>query len=44
MNNVFSDQIDGLISAIAAHRRVIHIEFAADDLPCGLEWHERILS
>jgi ectoine hydroxylase-related dioxygenase (phytanoyl-CoA dioxygenase family) len=22
-------------------RRVIHLEFAADDLPSGLEWHER---
>jgi ectoine hydroxylase-related dioxygenase (phytanoyl-CoA dioxygenase family) len=24
-----------------AHRRVIHLEFAAEDLPCGLEWHGR---
>ena len=23
-------------------RRVIHLEFAATGLPCGLEWHERI--
>jgi ectoine hydroxylase-related dioxygenase (phytanoyl-CoA dioxygenase family) len=23
-------------------RRVIHLEFAADDLPGGLEWHDRI--
>jgi Phytanoyl-CoA dioxygenase (PhyH) len=23
-------------------RRVIHLEFAADDLPDGLEWHERV--
>jgi ectoine hydroxylase-related dioxygenase (phytanoyl-CoA dioxygenase family) len=23
-------------------RRVIHIEFAADDLPGGLEWHDRV--
>jgi hypothetical protein len=25
-----------------AHRRVIHIEFASEPLPAGLEWHERI--
>ncbi|MBV9109700.1 MAG: phytanoyl-CoA dioxygenase family protein [Gemmatimonadetes bacterium] len=24
-----------------AHRRVVHLEFAADPLPCGLEWHGR---
>jgi ectoine hydroxylase-related dioxygenase (phytanoyl-CoA dioxygenase family) len=24
------------------HRRVLHLEFAADDLPYGLEWAERI--
>ena len=24
-----------------AHRRVVHLEFAADDLPGGLEWHGR---
>ncbi|MBX3118848.1 MAG: phytanoyl-CoA dioxygenase family protein [Fimbriimonadaceae bacterium] len=24
------------------HRRVIHIEFAAFDLPGGLEWHDRV--
>ncbi|HEY0025420.1 MAG TPA: phytanoyl-CoA dioxygenase family protein [Longimicrobium sp.] len=24
-----------------AHRRVVHLEFAADDLPHGLEWHGR---
>ena len=23
-------------------RRVVHLEFAADDLPDGLEWHERV--
>jgi ectoine hydroxylase-related dioxygenase (phytanoyl-CoA dioxygenase family) len=23
-------------------RRVVHLEFAADDLPNGLEWHERV--
>jgi ectoine hydroxylase-related dioxygenase (phytanoyl-CoA dioxygenase family) len=23
-------------------RRVIHLEFAADDLPNGLEWHDRV--
>jgi len=26
------------------HRRVIHLEFAAGDLPGGLEWHESALS
>lgn len=25
-----------------AHRRVLHLEFAAGDLPGGLEWHERV--
>jgi ectoine hydroxylase-related dioxygenase (phytanoyl-CoA dioxygenase family) len=24
------------------HRRVLHIEFAADSLPRGLEWYERL--
>jgi ectoine hydroxylase-related dioxygenase (phytanoyl-CoA dioxygenase family) len=24
------------------NRRVIHVEYAADDLPDGLEWHERV--
>lgn len=24
-----------------SHRRVIHLEFACDDLPCGLEWYDR---
>lgn len=24
------------------HRRVIHLEFAAEDLPDGLEWHDRV--
>jgi len=28
-------------STTPAHRRVVHIEFAADDLPGGLEWHDR---
>ncbi|MFL5385530.1 MAG: phytanoyl-CoA dioxygenase family protein [Longimicrobiaceae bacterium] len=28
-------------STLPAHRRVIHLEFAADDLPGGLEWHGR---
>jgi ectoine hydroxylase-related dioxygenase (phytanoyl-CoA dioxygenase family) len=23
------------------HRRVVHLEFAADDLPSGLQWYER---
>lgn len=27
----------------AAHRRVIHIEYAAAELPCGLEWNSRVL-
>lgn len=27
-------------SQIPAHRRVIHLEFAADELPDGLEWRE----
>jgi ectoine hydroxylase-related dioxygenase (phytanoyl-CoA dioxygenase family) len=26
---------------LPAHRRVVHLEFAADDLPGGLEWHGR---
>ncbi|HET6879562.1 MAG TPA: phytanoyl-CoA dioxygenase family protein [Pirellulales bacterium] len=26
------------------HRRVIHLEFAADDLPFGLEWQTRVAS
>lgn len=29
-------------SANASHRRVIHIDFAASDLPGGLEWFERV--
>jgi ectoine hydroxylase-related dioxygenase (phytanoyl-CoA dioxygenase family) len=28
-------------STTPAHRRVVHIEYAADDLPGGLEWHDR---
>jgi hypothetical protein len=24
-----------------AHRRVLHLEYAAESLPDGLEWHER---
>lgn len=27
---------------IPAARRVIHLEFAADELPHGLDWHDRI--
>ncbi len=27
-----------------AHRRVIHLEYAASDLPNGLEWHDKIES
>ena len=26
---------------VPAHRRVVHLEFAAEDLPDGLEWHGR---
>ena len=26
----------------AGHRRVIHLEYAAEDLPEGLEWHQRV--
>jgi ectoine hydroxylase-related dioxygenase (phytanoyl-CoA dioxygenase family) len=26
----------------ASHRRVIHIDYAAEDLPHGLEWHHRV--
>jgi ectoine hydroxylase-related dioxygenase (phytanoyl-CoA dioxygenase family) len=26
---------------VPAHRRVLHLEYAADRLPNGLEWHER---
>jgi hypothetical protein len=29
-------------SAAAGHRRVIHIEYACDDLPVGLEWRNRV--
>jgi hypothetical protein len=29
-------------SASAGHRRVIHIEYASEDLPEGLEWNNRI--
>jgi ectoine hydroxylase-related dioxygenase (phytanoyl-CoA dioxygenase family) len=28
--------------AVPHHRRVIHIEFAAEDLPGGLEWNDRV--
>jgi ectoine hydroxylase-related dioxygenase (phytanoyl-CoA dioxygenase family) len=28
-------------ATLPAHRRVVHLEFAADDLPHGLEWHGR---
>jgi hypothetical protein len=27
-------------ATVAGHRRVIHLEFAAADLPGGLEWHD----
>jgi hypothetical protein len=26
----------------ASHRRVIHIEYACDNLPAGLEWNNRV--
>ena len=29
-------------SSMPQHRRVIHLEFAVDSLPGGVEWHERI--
>jgi ectoine hydroxylase-related dioxygenase (phytanoyl-CoA dioxygenase family) len=29
-------------SEVAAHRRVIHIEYAAAELPGGLDWHIRV--
>jgi hypothetical protein len=29
-------------SAAVAHRRVIHIEYACEDLPGGLEWNNRV--
>lgn len=28
-------------ATVPAHRRVLHLEYAADSLPDGLEWHER---
>jgi ectoine hydroxylase-related dioxygenase (phytanoyl-CoA dioxygenase family) len=28
-------------STLPAHRRVVHLEFAAEELPHGLEWHGR---
>lgn len=28
-------------ATVPAHRRVVHLEFAADELPNGLEWHGR---
>lgn len=27
---------------IPAHRRVLHLEYAADELPDGLRWHDRV--
>jgi len=29
-------------SEVPAHRRVVHLEYAAEDLPGGLEWHTRL--
>jgi ectoine hydroxylase-related dioxygenase (phytanoyl-CoA dioxygenase family) len=35
--------VHGSSSALnVTHRRVIHIDYAADDLPYGLEWHHRV--
>lgn len=30
-------------SETVGHRRVIHIEYAAAELPCGLDWNSRVL-
>jgi hypothetical protein len=30
--------------AVSEPRRVIHLEFATDELPHGLQWHERVRS
>ena len=30
------------ISLIPSHRRVIRLDYAAEDLPFGLEWHQRV--
>ncbi|MDX1934606.1 MAG: phytanoyl-CoA dioxygenase family protein [Capsulimonadales bacterium] len=30
------------VAGPAEHRRVLHIEWAVDDLPGGLEWHSRV--
>ena len=29
-------------AAAPAHRRVVHLEFAAEELPAPLEWHARV--
>lgn len=35
--------VHGSSSALnPTHRRVIHIDYAADDLPCGLQWHQQV--
>ncbi|HWY69583.1 MAG TPA: phytanoyl-CoA dioxygenase family protein [Terriglobales bacterium] len=35
--------VHGSSSALnPSHRRVIHIDYAAEDLPHGLEWHQRV--
>lgn len=35
--------VHGSSSALnPTHRRVIHIDYAAEDLPYGLEWHQRV--
>jgi len=30
-------------SEVVGHRRVIHIEYAATELPAGLEWRNRVM-
>ncbi len=31
-----------IVATAPGHRRVIHLEFAAEDLPGGLEWYQRV--
>jgi hypothetical protein len=38
----FSSLIDGYIKRKRKSRRVIHIEFAAAELPHGLDWNDRV--
>ena len=30
------------LAAIPGHRRVLHLEFCATELPYDLEWHDRV--